>query len=96
MKSYKEVAHKLLEYLIDSHKNCRKTMYFMIFQLMCIGIIIVANWGIIGDIYESLPWAIAGIIVSTILLAITVIIEQTRKIRILKKGFEENESKKKS
>jgi tetrahydromethanopterin S-methyltransferase subunit E len=96
MRSYKELSYKLLEYLIDSHKNCRKTMYFMIFQLMCIGIVVVANWGIIGDIYESLPWAIIGIVISTIILAITVIVEQTHRIRILKKGFEKNESKKKS
>jgi hypothetical protein len=94
MKSYKELSYKLLGYLIDSHKNCRKTMFYMIFQLWCIAVIVIANWGIIGDIYESLPLAIIGIIILTTILAITVIVGETRRIRILKKGFEEDESKK--
>lgn len=96
MKSYKEVAHKLLEYLIDSHKNCRKNMGWVIFQMICLATIIIANWNLIGLIERSLPWSLLFIIVLTTLLCLIIILGETHKIKILKKGFEENESKKKS
>lgn len=96
MKGYKEMSFRLLGYLIDSHKNCRKNMGWVIFQMVCLATIIIANWNLIGLIEKSLPWSLLFIIVLTTMLCLIIILGETHKIKILKKGFEPDESKKKS
>ena len=96
MKTYKGLAYRLKEYLIDSHKQHRKSMGWVLFQMACLAIIIIANWRLIGMVERSLPWSLLFMIGLTVILCLTVILGETQKIRILKKGFEEDESEKKS
>ena len=94
--SYKEMSFRLLGYLIDSHKQHRKSMGWVLFQMVCLATIIIANWRLIGMVEKSLPWSLLFVIGLTVMLCLIVILGETNKIRILKKGFEEDESKKKS
>ena len=96
MKGYKEMSFRLLGYLIDSHKNCRKNMGWVIFQMICLATIIIANWNLIGMIEKSLPWSLLFIVVLTTMLCLIIMLGETHKIKILKKGFELDESKKES
>jgi hypothetical protein len=96
MRSYKETAFALARHLIDAHKQNRTNMSWVIFEMICIATMIIANWRLIGMVERSLPWSLMMVIGLTVLLCLIVVIGETHKIKLIKKGLDGDESKKKS
>lgn len=96
MKSYKGMAFALARHLIDAHKQNRTNMRWVIFEMICLATMIIANWRLIGMVERSLPWSLMMVIGLTVLICLVVVIGETHKIKLIKKGLDGDESEKKS